>query len=184
MFEKTNERWCEPDILRIAGEIAEELPERYPASAEALFDRALAVAQAQPAESWELRAATSKARLWRDQGKPADACGLLAAVYNWFTEGFDTLDLRRGESPRDELRPQEGRRRLLGQCRASLPDFACCCIFRSRLCRSSYLPAKHPLSHEKASCRPMAPDRLRTGARKSGRPPACSLASSSRLFPG
>ena len=102
-FERTNERWCEADILRIAGELAEEPPERDAAKAEAFFDRALAVARGQHAKSWELRAATSKARLWRDQGKRAEARGLLAPVYDWFTEGFDTLDLRQAKALLDEL---------------------------------------------------------------------------------
>jgi predicted ATPase len=64
------------------------------AKAEAYFERALAVARAQQAKSWELRAAMSMARLWRDQGKRDQAGNLLASVYGWFTEGFDTLDLK------------------------------------------------------------------------------------------
>ncbi len=102
-LDTTNERWCESDILRIAGEIAAESPEPDVATAEAYFDRALAVARRQHAKSWELRAATSKARLLRDQGRRAEAHGLLAPVYNWFTEGFDTLDLRRAKILLDEL---------------------------------------------------------------------------------
>jgi predicted ATPase len=58
------------------------------------FERALSVARAQQAKSWELRAATSMARLWRDQGKRDEARDLLTPVYSWFTEGFDTLDLK------------------------------------------------------------------------------------------
>jgi predicted ATPase len=61
----------------------------------AYFERALTVARAQQAKSWELRAAMSMARLWRDQGKRDKARNLLAPVYSWFTEGFDTLDRRR-----------------------------------------------------------------------------------------
>jgi predicted ATPase len=64
------------------------------ANTEAYFERALAVARAQQARSWELRAAMSLARLWRDQGKRNEARELLAPVYGWFTEGFDTLDLK------------------------------------------------------------------------------------------
>jgi predicted ATPase len=56
--------------------------------------RALAIARQQKAKSWELRTATSMARLWRDQGKLRQAHDLLAPVYGWFTEGFDTLDLK------------------------------------------------------------------------------------------
>jgi predicted ATPase len=82
-------------IHRIAGEIVLMSSERDAAKAEAYFERALAVARAQQAKSWELRAATSMARLWRNQGKRDAARELLAPVYGWFTEGFDTLDLRR-----------------------------------------------------------------------------------------
>jgi len=78
-------------------------PEPDVAKAEAYFERALAVARAQQAKSWELRAATSMARLWRDQGKPQQACELLAPVYGWFTEGFDTLDLKEAKALLDDL---------------------------------------------------------------------------------
>jgi predicted ATPase len=71
--------------------------------AERCFDRALAVARAQQAKSWELRATMSMARLWRDQGKRQQAYDLLAPVYGWFTEGFDTLDLKRAKALLDEL---------------------------------------------------------------------------------
>ena len=64
---------------------------------------ALTVARAQHAKSWELRAAMSMARLWRDQGKPQQARDLLAPVYGWFTEGFDTLDLRQAKVLLEEL---------------------------------------------------------------------------------
>ena len=67
------------------------------------FDRALAVAREQEAKSWELRAAMSMARLWREQGKRQQARDLLAPVYGWFTEGFDTLDLKRAKALLDEL---------------------------------------------------------------------------------
>jgi predicted ATPase len=73
------------------------------AKAEAHFERALAVARAQQAKSWELRAAMSMARLWRDQGKRDEARELLAPVYGWFTEGFDTLDLKKARTLLDEL---------------------------------------------------------------------------------
>jgi hypothetical protein len=76
---------------------------RDAAKAEAYFDRALAVARKQRAKSWELRAAMSMARLWRDQGKPQQARELLAPVYGWFTEGFDTLDLKEAKALLDEL---------------------------------------------------------------------------------
>jgi predicted ATPase len=78
-------------------------PQRDAAKAEACFERAFAVARQQQAKSWELRAATSMARLWRDQGKRDEARDLLAPVYDWFTEGFDTLDLKQAKALLDEL---------------------------------------------------------------------------------
>ena len=103
--ETTKERWCEAEIHRIAGEIALMSPERDAAKAEAYFERALAVARQQQAKSWELRAAMSLARLWRDQGKRQQARELLAPVYGWFTEGFDTRDLKEAKALLAELAP-------------------------------------------------------------------------------
>jgi predicted ATPase len=77
-------------------------PERDTARAEAYFERALKVARAQQAKSFELRAATSMARLWREQGKRYEAREILAPVYGWFTEGFDTLDLKQAKALLDE----------------------------------------------------------------------------------
>jgi predicted ATPase len=94
----TNESWYEADIHRIAGEIALTSPEPDAVKAEAYFERALAVARQQQAKSWELRASTSLARLWRDQGKVQQARELLAPVYGWFTEGFDTRDLKEAKA--------------------------------------------------------------------------------------
>jgi class 3 adenylate cyclase/predicted ATPase len=102
-IETTKEKWLEADIQRIAGEIALMLPEPDAAKAEAYFERALAVARAQQTKSWELRAAMSLARLWRDQGKRDVARALLAPVYGWFTEGFDTLDLKEAKALLDAL---------------------------------------------------------------------------------
>ena len=102
-IEATKEKWCEAEIYRIAGEIALLSPEPDAAKAEAYFERALAVARQQQAKSWELRAATSLARLWRNQGKPQQARELLAPVYGWFTEGFDTRDLKEAGALLDEL---------------------------------------------------------------------------------
>ena len=73
------------------------------AKAQAYFERALGVARKQQAKSFELRAAMSMARLWRDQGKRDEARDLLAATYGWFTEGFDTTDLKEAKSLLDEL---------------------------------------------------------------------------------
>jgi class 3 adenylate cyclase/predicted ATPase/tRNA A37 threonylcarbamoyladenosine biosynthesis protein TsaE len=101
--EATKERWYEAEVNRIAGEIAVLSLEPDVAKAEIYFDRALAVARKQQAKSWELRAAMSMARLWRDQGKRQQARGLLASVYGWFTEGFDTLDLKEARALLDEL---------------------------------------------------------------------------------
>jgi predicted ATPase len=78
-------------------------PEPDAVKAEAYFERALAVARHQQAKSWELRAAMSLARLWRSQGKPQRARELLAPVYGWFTEGFDTLDLKEAKALLDAL---------------------------------------------------------------------------------
>jgi predicted ATPase len=102
-METTKERWCEAEINRVAGKIALKSPQPDTAKAEAYFERALAVARAQQAKSWELRAAMSMARLRRDQGKRDAARELLAPVYGWFTEGFDTLDLKEAKALLDEL---------------------------------------------------------------------------------
>ena len=101
--ETTKEKWFEAELNRIAGEIALTSPESDAAKAEAYFERALAVARQQQAKSWELRAAMSMARLWRDQGKPQQARELLAPVFGWFTEGFDTLDLKEAKALLAEL---------------------------------------------------------------------------------
>jgi predicted ATPase len=97
------ETWCEAEIQRTAGEIAVVSPEPDAAKAQAHFERAIAIARAQKAKSWELSAATSLARLWRDQGKRQQARDLLAPVYGWFTEGFDTADLKAAKALLDEL---------------------------------------------------------------------------------
>ena len=102
-IETTKEKWHEAEVNRIAGEVALKSPEPYPAKAEAYFERALAVACQQQAKSWELRAAMSMARLWRDQGKRQEARELLAPVYGWFTEGFETRDLKEAKALLDEL---------------------------------------------------------------------------------
>jgi predicted ATPase len=94
--ETTKERWCETEVLRTAAEIALKTAEPDAVKAEAYFTRALTIARAQQAKSWELRAAMSMARLWRAQGKRNEARDLLDSVYGWFTEGFDTLDRRPG----------------------------------------------------------------------------------------
>jgi predicted ATPase len=95
--------WSEAEANRIAGEIALKSSPPDTAKAQAHFERALAIAREQQAKSWELRAATSMARLLRDQSKRDAARDLLAPVYGWFTEGFDTLDLKEAKALLDEL---------------------------------------------------------------------------------
>jgi predicted ATPase len=99
----TNENWYEADIHRIAGEIALKSPKPDAVKAEAYFERALSVARQQQAKSWELRAVMSMARLWRDQRKRQQARDLLLPLYAWFTEGFDTLDLKEAKALLDAL---------------------------------------------------------------------------------
>jgi predicted ATPase len=99
----TKERWCEAEIDRMAGEIALMSPTPDTEEAQGYFERALAVSRQQQAKSWELRAAMSMARLWRDQGKRHEARELLAHVYGWFTEGFDTADLKQAKALLAEL---------------------------------------------------------------------------------
>src|SRR6202043_2318271 len=102
-IQTTEEKWCEAEVNRIAGEIAFTSPEPDAAKAQKYFERALAVARQQQTKSWELRAAMSVARLWRDQGKVRQARELLAPVYGWFTEGFDTLDLKEAKALLEQL---------------------------------------------------------------------------------
>jgi predicted ATPase len=99
----TKETWSEAEVSRIAGLVALSDGIREATKAEAYFQCALAVARQQQAKSWELRAAMSLARLWRDQGKVQQARVLLAPVYGWFTEGFDTRDLKEAKALLEEL---------------------------------------------------------------------------------
>jgi predicted ATPase len=101
--ETTKEKWCDAEVNRVAGEVALRSPEGNAAKAEEYFERALSVARQQQAKSWELRTAMSLARLWRDQGKVSEAHELLAPVYGWFTEGFDTRDLKEAKALLEEL---------------------------------------------------------------------------------
>jgi predicted ATPase len=86
--------WYEAELHRIKGELLlrQDVPDAP--RAEACFQQALAVSRRQQAKSWELRAAMSLSRLWQQQGKHAEARELLAPIYSWFTEGFDTPDLQ------------------------------------------------------------------------------------------
>jgi predicted ATPase len=101
--ETTKERWFEAEVLRLAGETALMGSQPDAARAEEYFDRALIVARQQQAKSWELRAAMSLARLWRDRGKVQQARELLAPVCGWFTEGFDTRDLKEAKALLEQL---------------------------------------------------------------------------------
>jgi class 3 adenylate cyclase/tetratricopeptide (TPR) repeat protein len=92
VLKRTNERRREAEVYRLKGELLS--PGRHWDEAEACFRRALSVARRQSARMWELRAATGLARLWRDQGRRAEAYDLLAPVYGWFTEGFESADLK------------------------------------------------------------------------------------------
>jgi len=93
-MEKHGERWWEAELYRLHGELSLQQTASAAPHAEACFRQALAIARRQQAKSWELRAAMSLSRLWQQHGKHAEAHDLLAPVYGWFTEGFDTLDLR------------------------------------------------------------------------------------------
>jgi class 3 adenylate cyclase/predicted ATPase len=99
--EEMDERMFEAELHRIIGDAF--LSMQRHGEAEVEFTRALAVARRQQAKSWELRAAVSMARLWRDQGKRREARELLGPVYGWFTEGFDTRDLKEAKVLLDEL---------------------------------------------------------------------------------
>jgi predicted ATPase len=100
-LERTDERLFEAEVHRLKGELL--LASSGADRAEACLRRAIEVARAQDARLWELRAATSLARLWAEQGKRAEARDLLAPVYGWFTEGFDTADLKKAKALLDEL---------------------------------------------------------------------------------
>ena len=101
--ETTKEKWWEAEVHRVAGEIALKSHGSDSGKAEAYFERSLVIARQQQAKSWELRASMSLARLWRSQGKAQQARNLLAPVYEWFTEGFDTRDLKEAKALLDEL---------------------------------------------------------------------------------
>ena len=104
MSEQTKERWCDAEIYRVAGEIEVTCVGAGPVKAEEHFERALSVARTQQAKTFELRASVSLSRLWRDQGKRNEARELLTPIYGWFTEGFETLDLREANALLNTLR--------------------------------------------------------------------------------
>jgi predicted ATPase len=100
---QTGERWFEGELHRRTGEMLLDLPEPDEAEAGIRFRRAVEVARRQDAKMWELRAATSLARLWAGQGEQRKAHDLLAPIYGWFSEGFDTADLKEAKALLDEL---------------------------------------------------------------------------------
>jgi len=99
--ERTGERWFEAELNRQKGELL--LRHGHREHAEELFRKALSIAEEQHAKLWELRAAVSLARTRRDQGRHSDARAILAPVYGWFTEGFDTPDLKRANALLEEV---------------------------------------------------------------------------------
>jgi len=100
-IERTGERWVEAELYRHKGQLL--LRQGHAVAAEELYRKALSIAREQEAKLWELRAAVSLTRLRRDQGRRAEARDLLAPVYGWFTEGFDTADLKEAKALLAEL---------------------------------------------------------------------------------
>ena len=98
----SGDRWFEAEVHRLRGELLLSAADQH--GAEACYQRALAVARGQSARLFELRSASSLARLWRDQGRHDQARELLAPIFNWFTEGFDTADLVEAKTLMAELR--------------------------------------------------------------------------------
>jgi predicted ATPase len=103
LVEQHEERWWEAEVCRLRGVLLLQQTETPPAEAEAWLQRALDVARRQEAKALELRAAMSLARLWQQQGQRAEARDLLGPIYGWFTEGFDTHDLRAAQALLEEL---------------------------------------------------------------------------------
>jgi len=103
LIEKTGERWYAAELYRLKGECLLLCSQAQQGEAAACFQQALDIARHQQAKSWELRAASSLARLWQQQGKVTDARDVLAPVYHWFTEGFDTADLQQAKALLEEV---------------------------------------------------------------------------------
>ena len=103
LVDKTGDRFYEPELYRLKGELLLQQSSSNQTEAESCFHHALAIARNQQAKSLELRAATSLARLWQQQGKHGEAHALLVPVYSWFTEGFDTADLQEAKALLDAL---------------------------------------------------------------------------------
>jgi predicted ATPase len=103
VMDAIEERYCEAELYRLKGELLLGRAAEHHVEAETCFHQALDVARRQQAKSWELRAAISLSRLWQRQGKRAEARELLAPIYGWFTEGFDTADLQEAKVLLEEL---------------------------------------------------------------------------------
>ena len=103
LVDTTGERWYEAELYRLKGALWLSQSADKSAEAETYFQHAMTIAQSQDAKAWELRTATSLARLWQHQGKRQQAHDLLAPVYGWFTEGFDTPDLQEAKALLDGL---------------------------------------------------------------------------------
>jgi predicted ATPase len=101
IVERTGERWLDAELHRHKGQLL--LQQGHAEAAEDLYRKARGIAVEQEAKLWELRAAVSLARLWRDQGRRTEARDFLASVYGWFTEGFGTADLKEAKALLDEL---------------------------------------------------------------------------------
>jgi predicted ATPase len=98
LVEQQEERWWAAEVSRLRGVLLLKHPETSQAEAETWFHQALAVARHQEAKALELRAAMSLSRLWQQQGQRQEAYDLLAPIYHWFTEGFDTADLQEAKA--------------------------------------------------------------------------------------
>jgi len=103
LVEQHEERWWEAEVCRLRGVLLLRQTGTSQAEAEGWLQRALDVARRQEAKSLELRAAMSLSRLWQQQDKQAEARALLAPIYGWFTEGFDTADLQEAKALLEEL---------------------------------------------------------------------------------
>src|SRR5262249_61809717 len=101
IVERTGERWFAAELNRQKGQLL--LRQGQSEAAKELYRKALSIAQEQDAKLWELRAAASPARFWREQGKRAEARDLLAPIYGWFTEGFDTSGLKEARALLEDL---------------------------------------------------------------------------------
>jgi predicted ATPase len=103
LVDKTGERWYEPELHRLKGELLLQQSADHHAEAQVCFRQALDLARSLQAKSWELRAAMSLSRLWQRQGQCLAARELLTPIYGWFTEGFDTTDLQEAKALLEEL---------------------------------------------------------------------------------